>query len=265
MADQKHPAARSSERPLFPSASTNACDDTALAKKSKSQVAVTTFERWQRNFNQDCQTLTWLRCDTEKEDKNPVSLLWCSACREYMYRSKICSMKNYSQASVTGSTNHRTSNVLDHVGSDQHKSAMSHLHTAKAKASNQPVTSYAPIMRALTMLKESERGRMRCKFDMGYLMAKEGITFEKYKALCELEARHNVDLGSAYRTDPSAKLFTHYIKGYLRKWMNYRTIFGCALYADILKPPSLLSLFLQGGVSWIQSSPSRTFSNQLQH
>ena len=36
------------------------------------------------------------------------------------------------------------------------------------------------------------------------------------------------------------------LKGYLRKWMNYRIIFGCALYADILKPPSLLSLSLQG-------------------
>lgn len=28
--------------------------------------------------------------------------------------------------------------------------------------------------------------------------------------------------------------------------MQYRTIFGCALYVDILKPPSLLSLSLQG-------------------
>ena len=35
------------------------------------------------------------------------------------------------------------------------------------------------------------------------------------------------------------------IKGYLRKWMQYKTIFGCALYVDILKPPSLLSQSLQ--------------------
>lgn len=34
-------------------------------------------------------------------------------------------------------------------------------------------------------------------------------------------------------------------KGYL-KWMQYRTILGCAMYVDILKPPSLLSLSLQG-------------------
>ena len=42
-------------------------------------------------------------------------------------------------------------------------------------------------------------------------MAKEGIAFEKYAALYDLEACHNVDLGSAYKTAPSAKLFRHYI------------------------------------------------------
>ena len=35
-------------------------------------------------------------------------------------------------------------------------------------------------------------------------------------------------------------------KGYLRKWMQYRTIFGYALYVDILKQASILSLSLQG-------------------
>ena len=36
------------------------------------------------------------------------------------------------------------------------------------------------------------------------------------------------------------------LKGYLKKWMDYKVIYGCALYADILKPVSLLSLSLQG-------------------
>ena len=66
-------------------------------------------------------------------------------------------MKNYSRAWVTGSTNQRTSNVLDLVASDQHKAAMSHLRTAQAKASNEPLTSYAPIARSLLMLEESDR------------------------------------------------------------------------------------------------------------
>ena len=48
---------------------------------------------------------------------------------------------------------------------------------------------------------------MRRKFDVCYLIAKEGIAFEKYASLCELEALHEVDLGHAYRTSPSARLY----------------------------------------------------------
>ena len=126
-------------------------------------------------------------------------------------QDKICSMKNYSSAWVMGSDNQRTSNVLDHVACDQHNAAMSHLHTAQAKASSEPVTSYAPIAHALLMLDKPERARMRRKFEVYCLMAKEGIAFEKFPSLCELEAHHEVDLGHAYRTAVSAKSFTHYI------------------------------------------------------
>ena len=42
-------------------------------------------------------------------------------------------------------------------------------------------------------------------------MAKEGIAFTKYTALCNLETRHDVDLGVAYKNDVSAKSFTRYI------------------------------------------------------
>ena len=209
MSCQKHPIARSSRHPLFPSVSSSSSGDIPATKKAKHQVTVSTFEKWQRNFDQEHQTLTWLKCDRDKQDKNLVALLWCSSCREY--KSKICSMKNYSQAWITGSENQRTSNVLDHVASDQHRAAMSHLRTTQARASNEPVTSYAPIARSLLMLEESERVRMRRKFDLCYLMAKEGVAFEKCVALYELEARHDVDLGSAYKTAPSAKLFTHYV------------------------------------------------------
>ena len=42
-------------------------------------------------------------------------------------------------------------------------------------------------------------------------MAKEGIAFSKYPALYDLESRHDVDIGVAYKNDVSAKFFTHYI------------------------------------------------------
>lgn len=68
-------------------------------------------------------------------------------------------MKNYSAAWVTGSENQRTSNVIDHATSEQHKLAMKLLRTAQAKASNLPVTSYAPIARALMTLEEPEQAK----------------------------------------------------------------------------------------------------------
>ena len=43
------------------------------------------------------------------------------------------------------------------------------------------------------------------------MMAKECLPFTKYSALHELEAKHGVDLGYAYRTKDSARRFSHFI------------------------------------------------------
>lgn len=43
------------------------------------------------------------------------------------------------------------------------------------------------------------------------MMAREGMAFEKYTSFCELEERHNIEIGPSYRTAPSAKQFTHFI------------------------------------------------------
>ena len=109
------------------------------------------------------------------------------------------------------------SNVLDHVACDQHKSAMLHLRTAQVKASSEPLTSYALIALTLLRLDKPDRERMRRKFNVSYLMVKEGIAFEKSLSLCELQAHHEVELkahhevelGHAYQTAPYAT-FTHY-------------------------------------------------------
>jgi len=57
---------------------------------------------------------------------------------------------------------------------------MSHLHAEQARARQESVTSYGPIAYSLLILDESERERMQRKFNLCYLMAKEGIAFEKY-------------------------------------------------------------------------------------
>ena len=69
------------------------------------------------------------------------------------------------------------------------------------KARNEPVTSFLPIARSLMNMDTATRERMKCKLDICYVMAKEGIALSKYTALYDLESQHDVDLGVAYRND----------------------------------------------------------------
>ena len=120
-------------------------------------------------------------------------------------------MKHFSRVWITGSTNHRTSSVVDHATSEQHRAAMMRIRTANARAASAPITSYAPIARSLLVMDEAVHARMKKKFDICYVMAKESLAFRKYPALHALEERHSVDLGFSYKTSDSAKTFTHYI------------------------------------------------------
>ena len=79
--------------------------------------------------------------------KSLVQSLWCAACKKY--EDKMCGVKNFSSAWIVGSSNQKVSNVLDHARSKQHKVAMTQLRAEQARASNAPVTSYAPIARSL--------------------------------------------------------------------------------------------------------------------
>ena len=113
------------------------------AKKSRRQVNVSTFEKWQRQLDKDYRSLSWLQCTKDSTDRSMVSTLFCEVCRQY--ERKIECMRNYSAAWVKGSLNHQTSNILDHAKSEQHTASMAYLRTATAKASNLSIQSYAPI------------------------------------------------------------------------------------------------------------------------
>ena len=49
------------------------------------------------------------------------------------------------------------------------------------------------------------------KFDIAYMIAKENIAFSKMAALCELQERHGVDLGSGYKNEKACATFVDYI------------------------------------------------------
>ena len=88
---------------------------------------------------------------------------------------------------------------------------MSLLRVEQAKATNRPVTAYAPIAQSLLSMDRSLQERMGKKFDICYMLAKKNLLFRNYPAIHELESRHGVDLGQSYATKDSAKSFTHCI------------------------------------------------------
>ena len=100
-------------------------------------------------------------------------MLWCEARRKH--EDGITGMKNFSKAWITGSSNQKTSNIVDHATSEQHRAAMVRVRTDAARASNQPLTSYSPIARSLLVMDEVVQGRMKKKFDICYVMAKESL------------------------------------------------------------------------------------------
>ena len=115
----------------------------------KRRVTVNTCKKWQSSFEHEYQTLSWLRYDVDKHDRDLVNTLWCDACRAN--EDKIVGMKNYSSAWMAGSLNHKTSNVVDHATSEQHKAAMIHVQ----RSANEPITNYSPIARSLLVMDKS--------------------------------------------------------------------------------------------------------------
>ena len=168
---------------------------------------VKTFEKWQGLYNKNYQTLSWLKCVKDGRDRSLVDLQ-CEVCKKY--ESKICSQKNFSKAWLEGSANHKTSSLIDHATSYQHEAAMV-LFKKDMNVSGFSPADASPILHCLMNIDERTKQRLKRKFDVCYVMAREGMSFSKYSTLLELESRHGVDLGPAYGNDVSAKSFTHYI------------------------------------------------------
>jgi len=88
---------------------------------------------------------------------------------------------------------------------------MSLLAKEHAASHGQGPSTYAPIVQALTRLSDSEKARLRRKFDIAYLVATENMSFLKYPVICDLEKKHGLDIGVSYTNERSGRTFVHYI------------------------------------------------------
>ena len=181
-------------------------------KKVKRRVSLATFDKWKRQFNDHYQTSRWLQCDRDTSDYT-VTLLWCEVCRKYS--DHIRTMRNFSSAWVNGSANQRNSNIVDHAKSEQHAAAMARMRAETGESADDErvvfVVENAAFLASFPVMDEGEVERMKRKFHICYMMAKEGLPFQKYTALYNLQELHGVDLGNSYKTNDYAQIFTHYI------------------------------------------------------
>ena len=148
--------------------------------------------------------------------------LKCSACTKFC--SRIDSMQNFSHQWIIRAESMHTSNICDHVQSEQHLSAMllfNHELQGLQDECSSAIAS-ALIVVALNSLSNDERTRLQLKFDIAYFVAKERLSFRKYPAICELEARHRVSIERAYMNEIAAGTFVHFIAKATRQKMVFQ-------------------------------------------
>ena len=128
---------------------------------------------------------TWLTY--EKVDRHHIALLQCSVCKRFEERIK--NSRNFSPAFIDGTSNLWTSSFKDHAKSDMHGRAMELLRREQSTS----LTDYSPIARAFYRMDESVEKHTKRKFDVAYVIAKEGMAFTKMNSLCQLQERNVLD------------------------------------------------------------------------
>lgn len=181
-------------------------------KKARRRVSLATFDKWKRQYDDEYHTLRWLQCDKDATDYT-VTLLWCEVCRKYS--DQIRTKRNYSPAWVNGTPNHRNSNIVDHAKSEQHATAMARLRADTGELAEEEkvvfVVENAAMLASFPILDGKEMEKVKRKVQICYVMAREGLQFQKYTALHNLQELHGVDLGPLYRSSEDAEIFTHWI------------------------------------------------------
>ena len=95
----------------------------SLPEAKRRRVSYATFSKWKVDHDRQWQTLTWLGCISALEQgKKLASALCCEICTKY--HDRIKGRKNFNEKWITGAESLRSSNVLDHARSEQHKHSM---------------------------------------------------------------------------------------------------------------------------------------------
>ena len=133
----------------------------------KCTIQFDTFKKWQRDFDKELKSLTWLERITQTHvGKKTIVALRCSVCCRF--KERIESSRNFSNKWIVGADSLRTSNICDHAKTIQHRTVMSLLEKEHAIARGVSPSTYVPIARAIEKIPVTESARLRRKFDITY-------------------------------------------------------------------------------------------------
>ena len=162
--------------------------------EKKRNILYDTFRKWQRDFDKDLKSLTWLDCVTMLQfGKKVVVALRCSVCCRF--KQQIESSRNFSDKWILGADSLRTSNIRDHAKTNQHELAMKLLAKEHAIAKGASTSTYAPIVQAMQRMSETEKARLRRKFDIAYLVATEKLSFKSIPLFANWKRNMDLTLG----------------------------------------------------------------------
>ena len=169
-----------------------------LKKKTieKRTVTVDTVEKsWKECILAEYNANDWLQYDIDgKHAKN----LRCKVCSNYL--TLIEGMKHFRIEWITGSTNYRPSNAIDHATADPHKKAMKAYYSDQGKiVVDKRSKGQQSIQQGLATQTKNNIRLTKKKFQTAYFIAKEELPLSKFNPILQLEELHDVEIGDAYR------------------------------------------------------------------
>ena len=81
-------------------------------------------------------------------------------------------------------------------------------------------------------MSEGDRKALMVKFDIAHFVAKQRLAFANYPALCQLESKHDVEVGTTYHNVNAGKTFCHFIAEFMRD--NLKEILSKAQFFSFL-------------------------------
>jgi len=205
-----------------PRASVSTDKEDTIKKSSKRTLSVATADNWKKTSLVKFSGEDWLQLNIDPTNKSNVSSLVCKVCKKF--EDRINSMKSFNEAWVRdGSKRLLLHAAIEHAESEPHKKAYD-LHLKgqglSIRQRSEVIETSNPnsggVVRGLDAMKQKDFEKTKKKFETMYFVIKEELPITKFAKILELEERHGVILGNAYRNSMSGSIMIDFIG----KWLS---------------------------------------------